>query len=417
MKAVILAAVLGAVGASPGPGVRQGEGVVAVAAGHPLLLQERTGRQLVSPVPGAEVSGVSGLRDLAPGDRVRYSWKAERGGVRLAERLDVDPMLAVDPEMAVLPGKLEQELANGATVALDARPHERWEAGHLPGAISAPAGSPDSFLAQVLRTRKALAVYGESGRTREAHGLARRILALGRKDVQILLGGFRQWDVEGLAVLADAQAVARDLAAGRPLAVIDVRPAAVSAAAPLGGTLSIPLDDMRPGEFSDVRQMPPILLVGDGEGDASALAAAERIRRWRAAPEFPRWSLRVLGGGANAWRRARLGTEVRATRGPLRWNPPAMQDAIRLDEFLAIWAEKGAGRVVLDVRSPPVTPAPWVRFVPLEELPSRLGELPRDREIIVYCSAGMRSAVAREILSRNGFRAKYLAALLPSSLP
>lgn len=88
-----------------------------------------------------------------------------------------------------------------------------------------------------------------------------------------------------------------------------------------------------------------------------------------------------------------------------------------LDEFLGIWAEKGGGRAVLDVRMPPVNPAPWVRFVPLEELSGRLGELPRDREIVVYCSMGLRSAVAGEILARNGFRARYLADVLPDPLP
>jgi rhodanese-related sulfurtransferase len=417
MKAAILAAALGAVAPTPGAAVREAEGVVVVAAGHPLLLEERGVRRLVAPVLAAELSGAGDLRELAPGDRVRYRWVGEERGVRLAERIDVDPVVAVDPEMAVVPGKLEQELSIGATVAVDARPLGRWEAGHLPGAISAPADASDAVLARRLPAGKALAVYGESGRTREAHRLARRLLAAGRNDVRILRGGFRSWDAEGLAVVTEAPAVARHLGDGRATVAIDVRPAAAAGADPLAGALAIPLDDMRPGEFSDTRQIPTIILIGGGDGDVDALAAADRIRRWRAGPGLPRWSLRVLGGGALAWRRAALRAEARATRQPLRWNPPQGTSDVGVDEFLAIWAEQGAGRVVLDVRPPPVSPAPWVRFVPLEQLAARLGELPRDREILVYCSAGLRSSVARELLTRNGFRARHLAALLPDPLP
>ena len=64
------------------------------------------------------------------------------------------------------------------------------------------------------------------------------------------------------------------------------------------------------------------------------------------------------------------------------------------------------GAFVLDVR----TPAEWEEFhvpgatlIPLDELESRLDEIPVDREVVVMCRSGNRSATGREILRQAGF--------------
>ena len=41
--------------------------------------------------------------------------------------------------------------------------------------------------------------------------------------------------------------------------------------------------------------------------------------------------------------------------------------------------------------------------IPLDELESRAGELPKDKKIIVYCVSGNRSMMACAILGRLGF--------------
>jgi rhodanese-related sulfurtransferase len=67
--------------------------------------------------------------------------------------------------------------------------------------------------------------------------------------------------------------------------------------------------------------------------------------------------------------------------------------------------------LLLDVREKnEITPAVlgFATNIPLGELPLRLGELPRDREIIVYCRRGERAAIAHQILRQNGFTARYV---------
>ncbi|MDF2815129.1 MAG: sulfurtransferase [Paenibacillus sp.] len=41
--------------------------------------------------------------------------------------------------------------------------------------------------------------------------------------------------------------------------------------------------------------------------------------------------------------------------------------------------------------------------VPLSQLRQRLGEIPKDRTVYLYCQSGMRSKQAAKLLGRNGF--------------
>ena len=42
-------------------------------------------------------------------------------------------------------------------------------------------------------------------------------------------------------------------------------------------------------------------------------------------------------------------------------------------------------------------------LIPMREIPARIGELPEDREIVLVCHHGSRSAQVAQWLARNGF--------------
>lgn len=60
-------------------------------------------------------------------------------------------------------------------------------------------------------------------------------------------------------------------------------------------------------------------------------------------------------------------------------------DRITLEEFKAMLADKKAV-LILDVRIGATTKIKGASYVPLDQLETRLQELPRDREIVTYCS-------------------------------
>ncbi len=63
--------------------------------------------------------------------------------------------------------------------------------------------------------------------------------------------------------------------------------------------------------------------------------------------------------------------------------------------------------VLLDVREPHEREVARIDpslHIPMNEVPERLGEIPQDRELIVYCHGGARSMMVAGFLSGRGYR-------------
>jgi rhodanese-related sulfurtransferase len=73
--------------------------------------------------------------------------------------------------------------------------------------------------------------------------------------------------------------------------------------------------------------------------------------------------------------------------------------------------EKGREIFLLDVRTPAENASQAIdgsHLIPVQELAHRVAELPRDKEIVVYCRVGNRSAFASAHLARLGYNVKNL---------
>ena len=95
---------------------------------------------------------------------------------------------------------------------------------------------------------------------------------------------------------------------------------------------------------------------------------------------------------------ASLGGEQSSSTGKL----PAF---VSVDEAYQMYQN---GTFVLDVRTPEEWNdfhAPNTTLIPLEELASRVDELPKDQPIVVVCRSGNRSQAGRDILLQVGFNA------------
>ena len=74
-----------------------------------------------------------------------------------------------------------------------------------------------------------------------------------------------------------------------------------------------------------------------------------------------------------------------------------------------------AGAILVDVRTPEefaAGHAAGAKNLPLQELPRRFEELPRDREIILYCRSGARSSSALGMLRAKGYEKVHDAGAL-----
>jgi adenylyltransferase/sulfurtransferase len=85
---------------------------------------------------------------------------------------------------------------------------------------------------------------------------------------------------------------------------------------------------------------------------------------------------------------------------------PASMDGETTVEELKARLDRGEKVFILDVRNPPeyqICRIPGSVLLPLPELPQRLGELDRQREMVVHCKSGVRSQRAIAFLRQQGF--------------
>ena len=79
-------------------------------------------------------------------------------------------------------------------------------------------------------------------------------------------------------------------------------------------------------------------------------------------------------------------------------------------EDLKTRRDRGDSLTLVDVREPhewAISDLSGSMKVPLGTLPQRLGELPKDAEIVVYCRTGGRSANAVQFLRQRGYEKVY----------
>ncbi|HOD83399.1 MAG: Coenzyme A disulfide reductase [Planctomycetes bacterium ADurb.Bin126] len=103
-----------------------------------------------------------------------------------------------------------------------------------------------------------------------------------------------------------------------------------------------------------------------------------------------------------------------SAKDPVNYAGYVASNALDGDVLLAHYdqvANPRADQVLLDVRTAPEVKAgtiPGSLHIPVDELRGRLGELPRDKEILAFCQVGLRGYLACRILSQHGFRCRNL---------
>ncbi|RUM41210.1 MAG: rhodanese, partial [Desulfocapsa sp.] len=71
------------------------------------------------------------------------------------------------------------------------------------------------------------------------------------------------------------------------------------------------------------------------------------------------------------------------------------------------------GAVILDVRTADEAAAGGFKnaiAVPLDQIGSRLSDIPKDKKIYVHCTTGARADMAAQELNKNGYKAFFLVA-------
>ncbi|MBI5385385.1 MAG: FAD-dependent oxidoreductase [Verrucomicrobia bacterium] len=104
-----------------------------------------------------------------------------------------------------------------------------------------------------------------------------------------------------------------------------------------------------------------------------------------------------------------------SAKDPVNLAGMAAQNALRGEVRLAQWSEVASldanTTLLVDVRTDEERQKgfiPGSTHIPLHQLRARLGELPKDKEIVVFCQSGQRSYFASRLLAQRGYRVRNL---------
>jgi rhodanese-related sulfurtransferase len=237
---------------------------------------------------------------------------------------------------------------------------------------------------------------------------ARRAEALGYTNVKVFVGGMEEWKKEGYPVASTATYLRDLIAKDIPHVLVDVRPEAEAQKEHIKGAVTIPLDRLDKAEklFPTHKRAPIIIYCSK---DDLSQKAFDIIRKWGYI------NTSYLLGGLEAWKKG--GGEVLSgqLKKEIVYIPKPKPGSIVAEDFKKMIAKIPADVIILDVREVDEVQKgaiPGTINIPVSELRERLKELPKDKEIIAHCVAGVRAEMAYNILREAGYKTKFVDATI-----
>ena len=99
-------------------------------------------------------------------------------------------------------------------------------------------------------------------------------------------------------------------------------------------------------------------------------------------------------------------TPVQAAAAPAAAPATFVATPISQDALLERQSQQPRHLFVLDVRTPQEYAeghVPGAVNVPYDQLASRLAEVPKDKDVVLYCKSGRRAGIAADVLAANGY--------------
>jgi rhodanese-related sulfurtransferase len=190
--------------------------------------------------------------------------------------------------------------------------------------------------------------------------------------------------------------------------LIDLRPKDQIEKGHIPGAVAAPdgkVDALK-GQFPSFKAANIILYGKDGDL-AACLDAFKAVAGW----EYKEVS--ILDVGFAGWEKAGKDVAKGAAASEIKYVRKLRVGEIEIAQFKALVDKPSAEFVIVDVRNKSEfdeAALPNTINVPLEELESRLSELPKDKTFAVHCGTGARAEMAYTVLEKAGFKVKYLKA-------
>lgn len=354
--------------------------------------------------------GASGLQDLGPPDLIevqREGGKPASSIKKIVFGLPPGVEINVKELLGIMTGSEPYHL-------FDARPAKRFGAAHVPGAKSA-FPKEDDFLSRLPGDKNALLVFYCGGPTCPYTGDAVKMAGeAGYSRLKGFQAGMPGWKKAKLPLHSESNWLAKQL--NPQHVILDVRDRAQSGQSHIQGAVAMPLADLQAmtRRFIDnqvVAQLPgvpdmraPVIVYADGHASREALLAYKELRNWGYGKTT------ILRDGFSGWQSAGLPMATGAAATEVVYQKKLAPGAIAAEEFVALHKSQD-GVLLIDVRTDQEAATGVIagaRHIPLEKLEDELAELPREKEVLIYCANGIRAEMAHQTLNKHGIKNRFL---------
>ena len=287
---------------------------------------------------------------------------------------------------------------------VDSRPNLRYHEGHIPTAVSIPFTTMHTMRDKLPEDKDTLLIFYCGGNHCTLSPMASQMAEQwGYTRVKVYHDGAPGWKQNGNVLLTTGTYLTERQG---NYVLIDTRGADAARQGFIPGAVSMALEDIsgRKDRFPLDREA-PIILYSSGTDLRLLKPSVQTIRSWGYK------NVSVLAGGYQGWVAGGGDVKQGAPETEIVYAPKPLPGEISTGEFARIIEEKPDDTIILDVRAPNEVVAgalPSALTIPLDELQMRLNELPRDKEIVVHCATGMRAEMAYNILTKEGFDARFL---------
>ena len=232
---------------------------------------------------------------------------------------------------------------------------------------------------------------------------ARMAAKSGYTNVKVYHVGAPAWSKAGNPLLTTTGYVAKKL---DYLILVDTRGPEAAKKGHIQGAVAIPTNKI----LDEKNQFPMdsrarIVFYGQDTNLAELAPVFKEISFWGD------YKMTVLAGGYDAWTKKGGATQSGKVSTKIYYVPRPQPGEIVSDEFMNIVSIQPEDKFILDVRSPEESAEGKIEGalnIPVDELQSRLNELPKGKEIIVHCGTGVRAEMAYSILTNAGFKTRFL---------
>jgi rhodanese-related sulfurtransferase len=237
---------------------------------------------------------------------------------------------------------------------------------------------------------------------------ARKAEKLGYKNVKVFHGGLPEWRKSGHIVVTDPIAIDTLEKNDQSYVLLDLRSKAEIDAGHLPKAVALPEKgvDALEAEFPKFKSAPVFLYNKDGN-PAAAADAYKKISDWGYK------QVSVLQGGYEGWAKAGKTVDKGPALTKIAYVRKPGPGEFEADKFRELVKNPDPAYLILDVRQPSEVKTgtfPNSLSIPLDELDTKVSDVPKDKHIVIHCATGARAEMAYNILKKAGLDAKYVKA-------